>query len=106
MAVVLLGNESVIERVKKNPDLDASPDNINLVARDDLGHRVTTMSLNEVDGDDNPSRAMNLAMAVRLWSGDSDKPPAWVDGDDELLVALVADHFGCPIGRPKSWKEG
>lgn len=106
MATVYLGNTSVIETVKKDPALDASPDNIKTIVRDDLGRRVTTMALNEVDGEDRPSRGMNLTMCVRLWDMHSDKPPAWVEGDDELLTALVADHFGCPVGRPKTWKEG
>ena len=106
MATIVLGNDSVIEEVKKDQALDASPDNVEYVKRKDLGRRETTMDLNEVDGDDNPSRAMNLTLAVRFWPRHSDKPPAWVDGTDELLVALVADHFGCPVGRPKSWKVG
>jgi hypothetical protein len=43
------------------------------------------MNLNEVDGEDNPSRGMNLTMLTRLWALHSDKPPAWVESDDELL---------------------
>lgn len=106
MATIVLGNESVIEEVKKDEALDASPENVDHVPRKDLGRRETTMDLNETDGDDNPSRAMNFTLATRFWGRHSDKPPAWVDGTDELLVALLADHYGCPIGRPKNWTKG
>jgi hypothetical protein len=102
MPQLRFGNESVIEGYKP----DEGTNEVLYRARDDLGKRVQTMSLNETDIDDNPSRAMNLALAVRFWAQASDKPPAWVEGDDELLVALVADQFGCPVGRPKAWKEG
>ena len=102
MPTVLLGNESVLEPYKP----DQGTDETKVRVREDLGRRVTTMSLNEVDGDDNPSRAMNLAMVIRLWGLHSNEPPAWVDGDDDLLTALIADHYGCETGRPKNWKEG
>jgi hypothetical protein len=49
---------------------------------------------------------MNLTMATRLWAMHSDEAPAWVESDDELLSALIADHYGCDIGRPDDWQEG
>lgn len=101
MPTVRLGNESVVEHVKPDEGTNESVAR----ARKDLGQRVTTMSVNEVDGEDRESRAMNLSMVVRLWDMHSDKPPAWVESDDELLEQLVAGQFGCPQGRPKSWKE-
>jgi hypothetical protein len=61
---VLLGNESVTEPYKPDPGTDETK----IRQRKDLGRRVTTMNLNEVDGEDNPSRAMNLTMAIRLWA--------------------------------------
>jgi hypothetical protein len=99
---VTLGNESVLESYKPDQGTNATK----LKARTDLGQQVTTMQLNEVDGDDRPSRSMNLTLVLRFWAEHSDKPPAWVDGDDDLLNALVADELGCKIGRPKSWKVG
>jgi hypothetical protein len=60
---VLLGNESVTEPYKP----DEGTDETKIRQRKDLGRRVTSMNLNEVDGDDNPSRAMNLTMVTRLW---------------------------------------
>ena len=105
-ATLWFGNSSVIEEVKIDPDLDASPGNVKYLNRSDLGNQVTTMSMNEVDGDGNWSREINSSTAKLLWSKHSDKPPAWIVGTDELLVALLADHYGCPVGRPKSWKVG
>lgn len=106
MAIVYLGNKSVITQVKKDDSLDATADNLKTIGRGDLGQRVTTLNLNETDIEDRPSRAMNLALAANLWATQSDKAPVWVESDDELLATLIADHFGCPVGRPKSFKEG
>jgi hypothetical protein len=99
---VLLGNESVTEPYKP----DEGTDETKIRQRKDLGRRVTAMNLNEVDGQDEPSRGMNLTMLTRLWAMHSDKSPSWVESDDELLAALIADHYGCKNGRPKNWKEG
>jgi hypothetical protein len=119
VSTVRLGNESVVEGYK--PD-----EGVNIVAlrsRKELGNRVTTMSLSEMEGryerggrspadkDDvwveTPSRAMNLQLAVRFWHEHSDKPPTWVESNDPLLAELIADHFGgIPTKRPKDWKEG
>jgi hypothetical protein len=102
MAHLRFGNESVIEHVKADEGTNTSTPE----PRPDLGNRVTSMNLNEVDGDDNPSRAMNLQMAVRLWTMHSNTAPAWVESDDDdLLAQLVADHFNTKVGRPKSWTE-
>lgn len=102
MPTLNLGNASVVESYKPDPGTNETK----LKRRKDLGRQVTTMQLNEVDGDDRPSRSMNLTLVKRFWSEHSDQPPAWVDGDDDLLNALVADEFGCDIGRPKNWKVG
>ena len=112
MAHVTLGNVSVLKAYKPDESV-----NLTLVEKDKYaGNRVTTMNLNETtpvrhsDGvlgpEDEPSRAMNLSLALRIWPEHSDKNPAWVAGDDRLLVELLADHFNCPIGRPENWKEG
>jgi hypothetical protein len=102
MPLIQLGNDSVVEGYKP----DEGTDVVLLRARKDLGRQITTMMLNETDIDDRPSRAMNLSLAVRVWSEHSDKPPAWVESDDELMAALIADHFGCRVGRPRNWKAG
>jgi hypothetical protein len=46
---VLLGNQSVTEPYKP----DEGTDETLIRSRADLGRRVTSMNLNEVDGDDN-----------------------------------------------------
>lgn len=102
MAYLTLGNVSVVESYKEDEGTNVTK----LRARKDLGKQITTMSLNETDIDDRPSRAMNLTMAIRFWEQHSDKPPAWVESDDRLLAELIADHFGCDIGRPKKWSVG
>lgn len=30
-------------------------------------------------------------------------PPAWVESDKDGLAALIAENFGCPVGRPDGW---
>lgn len=110
--MITLGNVSVLEPYKPDPDTDV----ISVQARPDLGQRVTTLLLSETvpvrhpDGTLGPeeylSRATNLAMVRHLWPFQSDQPPAWVEGDDDLLVQMVAEDFGVRVGRPKSWKEG
>jgi hypothetical protein len=112
VATVFLGNVAVIEPYKPDPDVNE----IKVRDRKDLGPRTTTFSLNETapvrnpDGSLGPeeteSRAMNLAMVRSLWPMQSRQPPAWVEGTDDLLVELIADEFGCKVGRPKTWKEG
>jgi hypothetical protein len=35
----------------------------------------------------------------------SDTMPDWVESDNDGLAQLLAEHFECPIGRPKGWKD-
>lgn len=102
MSTVYLGNQSVVEAFKPDQGVNITK----IKSRKELGNQITSMGLNETDIDDKPSRSMNLSMCIRMWNEHSDKAPAWVEGTDELLVALIADHFGCAIGRPKSWRNG
>jgi hypothetical protein len=30
--------------------------------------------------------------------------PAWVESDSPELARALADHYGCPIGRPDDWE--
>jgi hypothetical protein len=102
MPTVTLGNVSVVQGFKPDEGI-----NVVVLRRvKNVGNQETTFQLNEVDGQDRPSRAMNLALLVRMWQEHSDKDPAWVDGNDRLTVELVADHFDCPIGRPDNWRRG
>jgi hypothetical protein len=34
----------------------------------------------------------------------ADTTPDWVESDNEALAQLLASQFGCPVGRPASWK--
>jgi hypothetical protein len=29
--------------------------------------------------------------------------PSWVESDEPLLAQLLANHYGCSIGRPADW---
>jgi hypothetical protein len=38
-----------------------------------------------------------------FWPVHSAAPaPSWVESDDPDLAAALADHFGCPVGRPSN----
>lgn len=30
--------------------------------------------------------------------------PVWVESDSPLLAASIAEHYGCPVGRPDGWE--
>lgn len=34
-----------------------------------------------------------------------DSSPDWVESDGDALAQLLAEHFDCPIGRPKGWHD-
>jgi hypothetical protein len=34
-----------------------------------------------------------------------DTAPDWVESDNEGLASLLAQHYECPVGRPKKWTE-
>lgn len=116
ITTVSLGNESVIEGYKPDEGVDTTL----FRPRKDLGSRVVSMNLSETEGRmvevlegkppvwvEQPSRSMNLTMAIRLWTHCSDKDPSWVESNDPLFASLLADHFGgIPTKRPKDWKEG
>jgi len=38
-----------------------------------------------------------------VWANHSDKNPVWVESDSDGLAALLAEHFGCPVGQPEGW---
>jgi hypothetical protein len=35
----------------------------------------------------------------------ADTAPDWVESDNDGLAQLLAEHFECPKGRPKGWKD-
>jgi hypothetical protein len=114
MPTVLLGNEAVVTPTKKDPDLDASPENTVLVPRKELGKQITSCSIPDTHAVLDPA-----GPTVIMWPLDEqlkvvrhfveqnfgDKP-TWVEADDALLQAMVAQTYGCREGRPKNWKLG
>lgn len=39
-----------------------------------------------------------------VWRSHSAAPvPAWVETTDATLTAAIAEHYGCPVGRPDDW---
>jgi hypothetical protein len=97
---VLLGNPAPKEAYR-----DADGD---LRHRDLDGARVTTISIPDTY---TPIEAFSVVTAQDgAWNhhtqGDDpgDVKPDWLECDDELVGTLLASHYGCPTGRPKSWK--
>lgn len=94
---VLLGNSTAKEGYRDTPD---GP----LKFRTVRGNHVTTvrppdgMSIGEVF-----TSITNVPNGV--WAAHADDPPDWVESDSDGLASLIAEHYGCPVGRPKSWKE-
>jgi hypothetical protein len=41
---------------------------------------------------------------INVWKHESDKPPAWVEADDEALASALRQHFGCGA-RPEDWEH-
>jgi hypothetical protein len=110
---VLLGNENVIESVKKDPGGDASPENLTVKKRKDLGNQITTVSLPDTHTVDTKHGAVTmwpfeeqLAAIRRFIEMHMDGSPAWVESTDGALQLVIAQQYGCPEGRPKTWKTG
>jgi hypothetical protein len=40
-----------------------------------------------------------------VWDSQSTKPPAWVESDNEELETLLADHYGCLVGKRSGFAE-
>lgn len=95
MARVLLGNHAAIETYRDDDD--------ELAHRPvDGGPRVTTYA----PPDEWPLAEQFATLTARngAWEHHSADPPAWVECDDRpTLAALIADHYGCPVGRPDDW---
>ena len=113
MPKVMLGNESVIEAVKKDEGADASEENLKFKARKDLGNQVTSFTIPPIsklpDGtvdETGWTLQKQLAFVTSVWPLHSDKNPAWVESDDEALQGFFASQYGCREGRPKNWKVG
>lgn len=97
---VLLGNSAAKE---------AYLDDGNVAHRDLPGRRVTTITI--PDSYTLLEAVQSVTAQDGVWNhhsrGDDpgDHSPDWVESDNEGLASLLAQHFECPIGRPKKWTE-
>lgn len=91
MATTYLGNQAVIE---PQPGGESKE-------RSDLGYQITTY----VTPDTN-SISTSFVEIEGTWSLHSDKKPLWVESNNKALAGLLAEAFGCPIGRPDNWYNG
>lgn len=98
MPTILLGNTAPIQPVKVDPNTTE----VERVPRPDLGNTVTTFNVPNHIG----AGEMLSTISSVFKSHHSDAKPAWVEGDDEVIVAALAREFGCPVGRPGGWQEG
>lgn len=65
------------------------------------GKRVTTVYAQEPTLQE---QMRTIVHADGIWPQHSRQPAAWVECEqDRELEASLADHFGCPIGRPDNW---
>jgi hypothetical protein len=64
------------------------------------GKRVTTIYANEPSLQE---QMRTITHADGIWPQHSRQPAVWVESNDEGLEAALAEHFGCPIGRPDNW---
>jgi hypothetical protein len=89
MAIAWLGNKAPLELDKSGNPL--------------TGNLITKMGNIHPD-DDLAAKMATLVGPDGLWPRASFAPAAWVECDDPELEQALAEHFGCPIGRPDdSW---
>ena len=80
-----------------------------LLHRDLDGSRVTTVVI--PDSYTLMEAVSSIVAADGAWNhhsrGDNvtDSAPDWVESDNDGLAQLLAEHFECPKGRPKGWKD-
>jgi hypothetical protein len=82
LAVVFFGNPNPIFNGQPTSD----PDAITRVVVPD------SRSVNDALRD--------IAHADGLWRVHSAGQPSWVESNDPDLAEAIAQHYGCPIGRP------
>lgn len=95
--MLALGNTAPIERVLTDSDTGAHED------RPLTGPRTTFYGPPGEWG--LLEKLQSLVGGNGAWEWHSTEPPAWVDGDEPVLVAAVAEHYGCPTGRPEGWLD-
>jgi hypothetical protein len=81
MPNVVFGNRSALDRGQPIP-----------------GEQVTELSLPGCYTFDECLRS--VVHSDGMWRKHSAEPPMWVESDDDDLAEKIAEHFGCPVGRP------
>lgn len=102
---VELGNKAAIQ-ARRGADGEPERDDEGFVVHEPIAgdeQRVTRVEVPE--GVPLAEAFVSITQPVRgVWANHSDEPPMWVESDSEGLAALLAEHFGCRIGRPRGWK--
>jgi hypothetical protein len=98
MPVVHLGNVAVREVI--GADHDGAP-----IHRRHRGQSTVDMVLpSDEERWTHDERVRTATHPDGHWSQLSSQPPAWVACDeDPALEAALAEHWGCPQGRPDGW---
>jgi hypothetical protein len=77
----------------------------NVAARDSGkplgGARITQVGI--PDGTTFSEGLRDITHEDGVWVRHSSKPPAWVVADNKLFAEVLAEHYGCPVGRPEDW---
>jgi len=68
------------------------------------GPRITTIMV--PSGTKLLEALATIVGANGVWSYHGSDAPDWVEGSDDaaMLVNVIAEHYGCPIGRPDDWE--
>lgn len=100
MPLVRLGNTAVREVIGADPD--GTP-----IHRRYSGQATCTITLPDDDnGWTHDERVRTVTHTDGHWTAHSSQPPAWVEcPEDPDLETVLAEHFGCPVGRPASWTD-
>jgi hypothetical protein len=93
VATVTLGNVSHTA-LMSDPDTGVRT----RYASTNIVRSTTTMHLPE------PNLRGQLNSVANLWHHESDRPPAWVESDSEILTLALRDEFDCG-GRPDDWEN-
>lgn len=48
---------------------------------------------------------VTITAGTGVWANQSFAPPAWVESDSPALAQMLAEHYGCPIGRPDDMSD-
>lgn len=86
MSTIYLGNTAAVQYKPSAPDDDGqNPERLGVMD----GATVTTIRTSP-----DSSRTQTLSEVLRIWDIHSDAPPAWIECDDPILVALLLEEWG------------